>query len=184
MALNPRYAPPYYLQGRIDEELGRIPDARQLFDRFLALAPNAWPPCARMRAHLVALKPRMRSAVWFAAVLSVMASRAAAQTSQRSALRGAPDLFSGVPQPHPDQLPRLGQLLRARRCRHPRRATLPRSHSLLLSRLEFQRSTALEHGESFSVGIALEEVDGVATVLAVAPRSPAAKGGVLAAIAS
>jgi tetratricopeptide (TPR) repeat protein len=57
MALNPRYAPPYYLLGRIDEELGRIPDARQLFDRFLALAPKR---LASMRAdaerHLVALK--------------------------------------------------------------------------------------------------------------------------------
>jgi tetratricopeptide (TPR) repeat protein len=57
MALNPRYAPPYYLLGRIDEELGRLPDARQLFDRFLELAPKR---LASMRAdaerHLVALK--------------------------------------------------------------------------------------------------------------------------------
>jgi len=53
-------------------------------------------------------------------------------------------------------------------------------HSYYLSRLESQRSTALEHGELASVGIALEEVEGVATVLAVAPRGPAAKGGVLA----
>jgi len=53
-------------------------------------------------------------------------------------------------------------------------------HSYYLSRLESQRSSALERGELASVGIALEEVDGVATVLAVAPRGPAAKGGVLA----
>jgi len=53
-------------------------------------------------------------------------------------------------------------------------------HSYYLSRLESQRSTALDRGEIASVGIAVEEVEGVATVLAVAPRSPAAKGGVLA----
>jgi len=57
MTLNPRYAPPYYLLGRIDEELGRLPDARELYDRFLGLAPKR---LASLRAdaerHLVALK--------------------------------------------------------------------------------------------------------------------------------
>lgn len=52
-------------------------------------------------------------------------------------------------------------------------------HSYYVSRTEWQRRTALERGELVSVGISLEEVDGAATVLAVAPRSPAAKSGVL-----
>ncbi len=52
-------------------------------------------------------------------------------------------------------------------------------HSYYVSRTEWQRRTALERGELVSVGIALEEVDGAATVLAVVPRSPAAKSGVL-----
>lgn len=52
-------------------------------------------------------------------------------------------------------------------------------HSYYVSRTEWQRRSALERGELISVGIALEEVDGAATVLAVAPRSPAAKSGVL-----
>src|SRR5512145_1617303 len=51
-------------------------------------------------------------------------------------------------------------------------------HNSYVSRLEWQKRNALERGELFTVGMALEEVDGVATVLAVAPRSPAAKGGV------
>jgi carboxyl-terminal processing protease len=53
-------------------------------------------------------------------------------------------------------------------------------HSYYVSRLEWQKRNALERGELFTVGISLEEVDGAATVLRVAPRSPAAKGGVLA----
>lgn len=52
-------------------------------------------------------------------------------------------------------------------------------HSFYVSRAESQKSTALERGEVVGVGIVLEEVEGSATVLAVAPRSPAAKGGVL-----
>ncbi len=52
-------------------------------------------------------------------------------------------------------------------------------HSYYVSRTESQKRTALERGELVSVGIAVEEVDGAATVLAVAPRSPAAKSGVL-----
>lgn len=52
-------------------------------------------------------------------------------------------------------------------------------HSHYVSRLEWERRNALERGELFTVGIALEDVEGVATVLAVAPTSPAAKGGVL-----
>jgi len=57
LELNPRYTPPYYLLGRIEEDLGRPTDARELYDRFLALAPHR---LASLRAdaerHLVALK--------------------------------------------------------------------------------------------------------------------------------
>jgi len=57
VVLNPRYTPPYYLLGRIEEDLGRPTDARELYDRFLALAPHR---LASLRAdaerHLVALK--------------------------------------------------------------------------------------------------------------------------------
>jgi carboxyl-terminal processing protease len=52
-------------------------------------------------------------------------------------------------------------------------------HSFYVSRAGLETRDALERGELFSVGIALEEVDDAATVLAVAPRSAAAKGGVL-----
>src|SRR5512145_2334027 len=52
-------------------------------------------------------------------------------------------------------------------------------HSYYVSRLEFQRQTALERGELVTVGLRLEEVEGAATVLMVAPGSPAAKSGVL-----
>jgi len=52
-------------------------------------------------------------------------------------------------------------------------------HSSYVSRVERDRQSALERGELATVGIALEEVDGAATVYGVAPRSPAAKGGVL-----
>lgn len=53
-------------------------------------------------------------------------------------------------------------------------------HSYYVSRVEFQRQTSLERGELATVGIMLEEVEGRATVLAVAPGSPAAKSGVFA----
>ena len=52
-------------------------------------------------------------------------------------------------------------------------------HSSYISRTEWQKQSELERGELFSVGLALEEVEGAATVLAVAPRSPAAKAGLL-----
>jgi len=52
-------------------------------------------------------------------------------------------------------------------------------HSRFESRLEFERQNALERGELFTVGVSLEDVEGAATIFAVAPRSPAAKGGVL-----
>jgi carboxyl-terminal processing protease len=52
-------------------------------------------------------------------------------------------------------------------------------HSHYESRLEWQKQNALERGELFTVGVSLEEVDGAATVLTIAPRSPAAKGGIL-----
>ena len=40
VALNPRYAPPHYLLGRVVEELGRGPEARECYTRFLAVAPH------------------------------------------------------------------------------------------------------------------------------------------------
>src|SRR5258708_39421514 len=52
-------------------------------------------------------------------------------------------------------------------------------HSHYESRLEWQRQNALERGELFTIGVRLEEVEGAATVLSVAPTSPAAKGGIL-----
>jgi len=52
-------------------------------------------------------------------------------------------------------------------------------HSYYVSRLEFQRQNALDRGELATVGVRLEEVEGAATVLVVAPGSPAAKSGVL-----
>ena len=39
VAMNARYAPPYYLLGRVAEDDGRVPDAREQYGRFLALAP-------------------------------------------------------------------------------------------------------------------------------------------------
>ena len=52
-------------------------------------------------------------------------------------------------------------------------------HSHYFSRAEWERRTALDRGELFTVGISLEDVEGTPTVLTVQPRSPAAKGGVL-----
>jgi carboxyl-terminal processing protease len=52
-------------------------------------------------------------------------------------------------------------------------------HSSYVSRMDWQKQSAVERGELVGVGVALEEVDGAATVLAVAPRSPAAKAGIL-----
>ncbi len=40
VALNPRYSPAHYLLGRVVEELGRGPEARDSYTRFLALAPQ------------------------------------------------------------------------------------------------------------------------------------------------
>jgi len=40
VALNPRYAPTHYLLGRVVEELGRGPEARESYTQFLALAPQ------------------------------------------------------------------------------------------------------------------------------------------------
>jgi carboxyl-terminal processing protease len=51
-------------------------------------------------------------------------------------------------------------------------------HSAFFSRIEFERRNALERGELAVTGLALEEVDSAITVLAVAPRGPAAKAGV------
>lgn len=40
VALNPRYAPPRYLLGRVAEELGRKVEARDYYTQFIALAPQ------------------------------------------------------------------------------------------------------------------------------------------------
>src|SRR5439155_17854113 len=53
-------------------------------------------------------------------------------------------------------------------------------HSYYVSRAEAERRAALEHGELFTVGISLEEVDGAPTVLSVFRRSPAEHAGLFA----
>jgi len=52
-------------------------------------------------------------------------------------------------------------------------------HSAFYSRLDYQKLNAIERGELAITGLSLEEVDSAITVLAVAPKSPAAKAGVL-----
>jgi len=57
VALNSRYALPYYLLGRAEEELGRDTEARELFERFLSLAPGRLTDVRTdAERHLVALK--------------------------------------------------------------------------------------------------------------------------------
>src|SRR5260370_13757772 len=51
-------------------------------------------------------------------------------------------------------------------------------HSRFMSRTEWERQEALLRGELPGIGVQVEEEDGAATVLAVDPRAPAAKGGV------
>jgi carboxyl-terminal processing protease len=51
-------------------------------------------------------------------------------------------------------------------------------HSYFYSRLDYERLNAIERGELAVTGIVLEEVDSAVSVLAVYPRSPAAKAGV------
>ena len=113
-----------------------------------------------------------------AVLVLALVSRAAAAQTQRSAYEEL-QTFSGVLNHirinYPDSVS-YSELVTAA-IRGVLRALDP--HSSYLSRLEWQQSTALEHGELASVGIALEDVEGAATVLAVAPRSPAAKGGIL-----
>lgn len=120
----------------------------------------------------------VRQALCAAVLVSAVASRAAAAQTQRSAYEEL-QTFSGVLNHirinYPDTVS-YSELVAAA-IRGVLRALDP--HSSYLSRTEWQRSEALEHGELVSVGIALEEVEGAATVLAVAPRSPAAKGGIL-----
>jgi len=53
-------------------------------------------------------------------------------------------------------------------------------HSYYVSRLEWEKRSALDRGELATIGVALEEVDGAATVLTVVPRSPADKKGIVA----
>jgi len=53
-------------------------------------------------------------------------------------------------------------------------------HSYYVSRLEWERQSALERGELYTIGVALEDVEGIPTVIAVAPKSPAFKAGILA----
>ncbi|HEY6807910.1 MAG TPA: S41 family peptidase [Gemmatimonadales bacterium] len=51
-------------------------------------------------------------------------------------------------------------------------------HSQFFSRLDYERLNALERGELAATGIHLESVDGVPTVLGIAPKSSAEKSGV------
>src|SRR6266550_5207126 len=52
-------------------------------------------------------------------------------------------------------------------------------HSYFISRRDWEVLSALERGELGLAGTVLDEEDGVATVEAVVPESPAAKAGVL-----
>ncbi len=124
---------------------------------------STWPRCSRAAAVTLLL-------------LAAPPRPAAAQT--RSAYEEL-QTFSGVLNHirinYPDSVG-YGELVAAG-IRGVLRALDPHSH--YVSRVEFERQSALERGELVGVGVALEEVDGAATILAVAPRSPAAKGGVL-----
>lgn len=51
-------------------------------------------------------------------------------------------------------------------------------HSSFFSRADWERRTALERGDLAVTGLALEEVDSTIIVLAVYPKSPAAKAGI------
>jgi carboxyl-terminal processing protease len=126
----------------------------------------------------------MRSSVWqhcgsacVVAVLTFLPAAVRAQT-QRSAYEEL-QTFSGVLNHirlnYPDSLS-YSELVAAA-IRGVLRSLDP--HSYYVSRTEWQRQNALERGELATVGVALEEVEGAATVLAVAPGSPAAKSGVL-----
>ncbi len=53
-------------------------------------------------------------------------------------------------------------------------------HSRFVSRIDAERDAALGRGELGSVGLVLEDVDGLPTVLTVLDRSPAAKKGIAA----
>jgi len=52
-------------------------------------------------------------------------------------------------------------------------------HSVFFSRLDYEKLNAIERGELAVTGLVLEEVDSAVTVLAVAPKSPAARAGIL-----
>jgi len=114
-----------------------------------------------------------------AVLLLAAAARAAAGQTQRSAYEEL-QTFSGVlnhiRMNYPDSVSYTDLVAAA--IRGVLRALDP--HSAYLSRVEFERSNALERGELVSVGVSLEEVEGAATVLSVVPRSPADKGGVQA----
>jgi carboxyl-terminal processing protease len=117
-------------------------------------------------------------AVLYAALLVTAASREAVAQTQRSAYEEL-QTFSGVLNHirinYPDSVS-YSELVAAA-IRGVLRELDP--HSSYLSRTEWERSSALERGELVSVGLALEQVEGAATVLAVAPQSAAAKGGIL-----
>jgi len=58
VALNPRFAPSHYLLGRVVEELGRPPEARECYTAFLAVAPQRLEDLiADARQRLAALPP-------------------------------------------------------------------------------------------------------------------------------
>jgi carboxyl-terminal processing protease len=120
----------------------------------------------------------MSRTLGFALCVSMAATAPVCAQTQRSAYEEL-QTFSGVLNHirlnYPDSLS-YSELVAAA-IRGVLRALDP--HSYYVSRLEYQRQNALERGELVTVGVQLEEVEGAATVLAVAPLSPAAKSGVL-----
>src|SRR3954467_8079794 len=116
---------------------------------------------------------------WHLVVALAVAAPGAARAQQRAAYEEL-QTFSGVlnhiRQNYPDTVS-YSELVAAA-IRGGLRSLAP--HSYYMSRMETARRDALERGELFTVGLSLEEVDGAATGLAVSPRSPAEKGGILA----
>ena len=116
--------------------------------------------------------PRFSKHAFLAAALLTAAPAAAAQT-QRSAYEEL-QTFSGVLNHirlnYPDSVS-YSELVAAA-IRGVLHSLDP--HSRFESRVEFERQNALAKGELFTVGVSLEDVEGAATVVSVAPRSPAA----------
>ena len=132
----------------------------------------------RLPSNILRHSSRVIAAVASAATFALAGPRAAGAQTARSAYEEL-QTFSGVLNHirlnYPDSVSYTELVAAA--IRGVLRALDP--HSYYVSRLESQRQSALERGELATVGVLLEEVEGAATVLAVAPGSPAAKSGVL-----